>query len=185
MKDQSPISKTISFSSTKLAEFGRVAANSGWVKFHCGLRPEALGRLFSDMGWTVPGEKNSLEKLDGKFRSGSFTLTANGDSKLAVKSPDGRVNPHAECSVDFTECHGFECHRLELEGRKGKGFRRELRFSVKVEDREAAAKLEAYMTSIPDETRGTLKLRYTVEPEQEELVIATAEQRQAVLAAND
>lgn len=162
----------ITFPSAKIAEFGRVDPASGWIKFQCALNDKSLATLFGHMGWDQPGELTQLEKLDGKLVGGNLILT----------SKDKLVD--AEVEVDFKAINSFACHRFELEGRKKKGFRRELRFSASFEDVEACAKLESYMTQC-DNARGSLKVTYYPAPEQTEMPLQSEEARQATLPESD
>jgi hypothetical protein len=181
-----PESFQITFPSSRIAEFGRVDPESGWVKFRCHLAPKNIEPLFNHFGWQVPGEKVSLDKLDGKLAGGHFIMTAKPDEeqRLKLKSKDGRVDTDMEINIEYLTIDGFECHRLELEGRKKKGFRRELRFKAKFNCEDGAANLEAYMMRT-DNARGSLKVTYVKEPEQTNLVpdgvTASEDQRQGAL----
>ncbi len=146
---------SITFQGAKIAEFGRVDPLSGWIKFHCSLGA-GLEKLFEIMGWDIPGNKTTLEKLEGKLDGGHFILTAK--DKLV----------DAEVDIEFVAIKGFECHRFELEGRKKKGFRRELRFAVSFKCVDGCANLESYMMRT-DNARGTLKVSYLKEAVQEEI----------------
>lgn len=146
----------ITFPSVKIAEFGRVDPSSGWIKFHSSL-PKGFEKLFALMGWDAPGDKTMSQKLEGKLEGGHLILTAK--DKLV----------EAEVDVAYLSITDFQCLRLELEGRKGKGFRRELRFQVKFVEEGAAAKLEAYQFEC-DNARGGLKVTYLIEQVQQELV---------------
>lgn len=171
---------TFSISNVKLAEFGRTDPADGWIKFHAALG-KGFESLFEMMKWQVPGPHTALQRLDGKIPEGTLLLKSTED-KLKAESPDGTVKSDAEVNIEFDSINGFECHRLELEGRKKKGYRRELRFTIKYHCRDGAANLEAYMMAT-DNARGSLRIAYTREPEQQELdgVQATEEQRQAVM----
>ncbi len=158
---------SITFAGAQIAEFGRVDPASGWIKFRCSLGG-GLDALFGRMGWDVPGEKTAMEKLDGKLSGGNFILTAK--DKLI----------EAEVDVAYVTVTDFACHRFEIEGRKKKGFRRELRFSVSFTEDDACAKLENYMMT-SDNARGSLKVVYYPEQVQEDLDLSSDEARQAVL----
>lgn len=146
----------ITFPSVKIAEFGRVDPSSGWIKFQSSL-PKGFEKLFDLMGWDVPGDKTMSEKLEGKLEGGHLILTAK--DKLV----------EAEVDIEYISITDFSCLRLELEGRKGKGFRRELRFNVKFKQQDACALLEGYQFA-SDNARGSLKVNYLVEPVQTSLV---------------
>lgn len=151
-----PRMNQITFPSVKIAEFGRVDPSSGWIKFQSSL-PKGFEKLFDLMGWDVPGDKTMSEKLEGKFEGGHIILT----------SKDKLVE--AEVDIEYVSITDFQCLRMELEGRKGKGFRRELRFNVKFKDETTCALLEAYQFKC-DNARGSLKVTYLVEPVQTTLV---------------
>jgi hypothetical protein len=165
------------------------------------LSPANLKTLFEHMGWPIPGDKSSMEKLDGELKGGTFILSAKLDddqiAKLKLKSPDGSFDSGAEVDLEFEKIGTFECHRFELPNRKGKGFRRELRFKATfpAKCQDALTNLESYMART-DNARGTLKVRYLPEPPKQgeikldeaqgELeiggVVATEEQREATAA---
>ena len=86
------------------------------------------------MGWTEIPECYSGGSLDGDLAATVITLTPN----------DEALKRHA-IDLDTTKVHKFEVVRLELEGKKGKGFRFELRFHVKFSDVKGCRKLEEYM----------------------------------------
>jgi hypothetical protein len=162
--------KSINFAGARITEIHRVDTAGGHVKYAC-----ALGRgyetLFEKMGWTLPGEKTKSEKLEGKFEGGSLIHSAS----------DKLVN--AEYDIAYLVLSDFEMIRLEIEGKKKKGFRRELRFKATFKEQDACAKLEAYMFE-SDNARGPLKVTYYPEQVQEDLEL-TEEQRQATLKEND
>lgn len=161
--------RSLTFPSAKIAEFGRVDPESGWIKFRCSL-PKDIEKLFQVMGWDIPGEKTVSEDLEGKLKGGHLILTPklDKDELLKVKSPDGKVNTDAEVDIEFEDISSFKCLRLELEGRKGKGFRRELRFEAKFKCEDGAANLESYMMRTSN-ARGSLKVTYYTEPVQTEI----------------
>lgn len=146
---------SITFPSAKIAEFGRVDPASGWITFHCAL-PKGFEALFTLLGWDVPGDKTISESLEGKLEDGTLVLT----------SKDKLID--AEVSIDFKTITAFACKRLELEGRKGKGFRRELRFKATFKHVDGCALLEGYMMRC-DNARGSLKVTYLEQPVQTEI----------------
>jgi hypothetical protein len=143
----------VSFSAAKIAECGRVDPASGWIKFHC-LMGKGYEKLFERMDWQIPDDHTVRQTLDGALEGGYLVLTAK--DKLI----------DADVQLAFKSMTGFQCLRLELEGRKGKGFRRELRFSCTFKDLDGLAKLEAYMNAC-DNARGVLAVSYLKEPVQE------------------
>ena len=163
----------VAFPDVEIASFQRFDPSSAEVKFHAALTPANIGKLFEHFGWDVPGDKSSLYSYDGKLEGGRFII----ESKEKLKS--------AEAEVPYLICSGFACHRLNLKGRKKKGFRRELRFKITLDAADACAKLEGYMMTVG--ASGALKLSYVEQPEQTTLVPgdveATEEQKQAVLGA--
>ena len=103
--------------------------------------------LFEMQGWQIPGDKTTLQGLEGKLTDGHFILSSR--DKLIP----------AEVDLKFKSVTGFQLLRLELEGRKGKGFRRELRFTVTFEEVDGCAKLESFMMKAPGSS-GSLKITY-------------------------
>lgn len=166
---------SITFGATKIADFGRIDETTGWVRFHTNLRADCA-ELFERMGWLTPENRCSRKNLDGVLSGGYFILSC--QDKLV----------DAEVNIEFQSIKGFECHRFELEGRKKKGFRRELRFRATFKCQDGAANLESYQIRTAN-SRGSLKVVYLKEQEtpgvdenqlQIPEVIATDEQRSAV-----
>lgn len=184
MKTVTPVGEAllhINFQNTKLAGISRVDAESASCEFHCGIGGKGMERLFRIMGWDLPGEKSSMEKLDGKLIGGKFILTGDADpERLKVKSPNKKLDTGAEVECDFGVINSFACHRLELENRKKKGFRRELRFKASLNEPDGMAKLEAYMQATGD-GRGELKVSHLKEAEQSTIPEVTAPDQQEVL----
>ena len=146
----------VKFGSTKFSEIGRVDAGSGWIKFVCYLG-KGFEKLFDAMDWQVPDDHVTAQSLEGKLEGGSFTMTSKGE-----KLVDGEVE------IDFGTISGFKCLRMELEGRKGKGFRRELRFEATLKSEDGLALMESYMRET-DNARGVLTVNYRKEPVQQTL----------------
>ena len=164
---------------TKLAEFRRVDATSATAKFHVTLANKSISKLFRHLDWQMPGDTSSLDSFDTKLAGGNFILTAEAEETIETESKNGKVNSRAEVDIDYIQASGFQVQRLEIEGRKGKGFRRELRLTVKFKQDDGCALLEAYMMTTGSR-KGTLRLRYMPEPVQS-TIEATDEQRQAAL----
>jgi hypothetical protein len=183
--DQIAASGTLRLAGCKLADFRRVDPASASIHFHAALG-RGFEKLFDKMGWQVPTDHTTRQGLEGRLKGGNLILTANapdaGDDKIKAKSRDGKVNTQAEINLEYDTITGFQCLRLEIEGRKGKGYRRELRFEVKFSQEDGCALLESYMMQT-DNARGVLVIKYTIEPEQTAIdeVKATEEQRQAVM----
>jgi hypothetical protein len=154
--EEAPVMEKIRFEGAKMSQFGREDKAAAWVVFHCSLGAvdsRGFQGLFKRMGWSVPGEKVSMEKLDGSLSGGHFILTS--QNKLV----------DAEVEIAFGKMGGFSVHRFELEGKKKKGFRRELRFKSTFELEDGCALLESYMMR-SDNARGTLQVTYLKEPVQ-------------------
>lgn len=160
----------ITFPAAEISDFSRFDPTSGVVKFRCPLNGKELATLFGLMGWQVPGAKSSLEKLDGKLDGGTILFKATAE-KLKVKSSDGTVDPDAEVDLEYKDISDFQCHRFEIKGKKGKGFRRELRFTMTFAEKasDSCANLESYMNRTGN-APGSLKVTYFVEPVQRNLV---------------
>lgn len=157
---------TIHFSGAEIAEFGRVDATSGWIKWKVSLGKD-MPKLFEHMGWELPGVATTQESFEKKLTGGNFILTAK--DKLV----------EMEVDIAYQTAKSFTCFRFELKGRKKKGFRRELRFTMSFEQPDAAARLESYMQTVG--SVGSLKLIYYPEQVQTEIDLSSDEAQQAVL----
>lgn len=109
-------------------------------------------------------------------------------SNAQLQPKDGAL---AKWSIEFqaSAVKGFECIRYELEGKKGKGHRYELHFTVEFKDMTACALIEEHITNIGDH-KATLVISYTKAAEQTDLVnddtpSLDEERRQATLKDND
>jgi len=159
--------KSIKFTGARITEIHRVDTAGGHVKYACGLG-QGYEKLFEKMGWSIPGEKTKSEKLEGKFEGGS----------LIHQASDKLID--AQYDIAYISLSDFEMIRLQIEGKKKKGFRRELRFKATFKEQDACAKLEAYMFE-SDNARGPLKVTYYPEQVQEVIDLSSDESRQAVL----
>lgn len=157
----------IEFPSAEISEFTKFDAGSGSIKWKVSLS-KGMATLFDHMGWSMPGDATTQEGFETKLKGGNFILTAK--DKLT----------EMEIDVAFAEIKGFTCHRFELKGKKKKGYRRELRFSMSFTEQGAAGKLESYMETVGSE--GSLRVRHHPEEVQAELDLSSDEARQAVLS---
>jgi hypothetical protein len=165
----------ITFPSCTIASFSRVDPSSGEVKFHCELPLKGTDKLFERMNWQIPGETTTEQGLEGKLEGGNFILTAK--DKLVS----------AEVDISYKEIKTFKCFRFEIKKHKGKGYRRELRFTATFDASEptALAKLEAYQFQC-DNAMGSLKVNYVIQPQQQEMdVRASDDQIAAALEIRD
>lgn len=160
---------TFTLPAAKLAELRRVDAMAASCKFHC-LLGKGFESLFEMQGWQIPGDKTTLQGLEGKLTDGHFILSSR--DKLV----------QAEVDLPFKSVTNFQLLRLELEGRKGKGFRRELRFTVAFEEIDGCAKLEAFMMKATG-SAGSLKVTYLREAVQMELAEPAEEKQEPMTDA--
>lgn len=123
--------------------------------------------------------KLDLEDLPDYLTEGKSSERELVASQIILRSKDGDLAQY-EIIVQAQRVHKFELVRLEREGTKGKGTRTELRFIVKFNDPTGCAFLEEYMVKAGD-SKGTLVVSYTAQPEQEELPIADPEAMQRTL----
>ena len=161
----------IKFQAARFTEVRRVDASSASFKVvvKCGTGAK-LDELCKKMKWQIPDEHTTLQQLEGKLHGGSFVIKVN--DKLS----------DAECELAFKVINSFAIHRLEIEGRKGKGFRRELRFNGVTEELEACAAIESYMGRIGAST-GEMMVSFLKEEVQPELPLTEAQQ--STLPEND
>lgn len=164
----------------------RVDQTSAGVKFKARPSPTQLRELVERMGWPAPSLAHPVEQLDTKLKGGHFILSASPSddekAKLKVKSKDGSVDTDAQVDIEYKLMSHFELHRMEIEGKRGKSFRWELRFRAASGAKDLAANVENYIMRT-DNARGSLDIRYLEAPKQQPLdgVQATEEQRQAVM----
>ena len=121
------------------------------------------------------------EDLTATCTSGDMegTITA-GTLEMTPKQKD--LFSTAELRCEFQTLGPFEIVRLEIEGKKGKGFRREFRFNGTFDYPEGAATFESYMNRTAN-TEGTLTITYLKENVQ--TAIELTEAQQATLPEND
>lgn len=100
------------------------------------------------MSWTALPECLSGGNLDGDLAGDTFSLVPT----------EKALRQHA---IDFrsTRVHSFSAVRLELEGKKDKGHRTEVRFKVDFAAPGIAAQLEQYMLTI-GEAKSTATISY-------------------------
>jgi hypothetical protein len=148
----------IVFQRARIAEVKLSDASTGFFKFHVKIGgPSILSALCKKMSWQVPDIKTTKQGLEGKLQGGHFTLLC-----------DTNIGQPFEIEIPFKIINGFEILRLELEAKKGKGFRRELRFSGTFDSPEGAATFESYMNRTAN-AEGTLTVSYLKEATQPEL----------------
>ena len=175
---------SITIPRAQISLIGRVDATSASAKFRSRPSPAELRIVFEKMGWSAPGKNRTQENLVGKFQGGNFILSAKLDDaekgKLKLKSLDGKLDTEAEIDIEYESISGFQCLRMEIEGKRGKGFRFELRFSCISKSPDFAANLESYMLRT-DNARGSLQIYYLPEAKQTPIgdCGATEEQRDA------
>ena len=160
------------FSRARIAEVKLSDASTGSFKFHIKMGPpKQLDSLCRKMGWQVPDDKTTEQGLEGKLEGGSIVLLC-----------DTNIGKAVEIDMPFKAISGFKLLRLELEQKKGKGFRRELRFNGTFDYAEGAATFESYMNRTAN-TEGTLTVTYLKENVQ--TAIELTEAQQATLPEND
>lgn len=149
------MANTITFTAAKLESFSR-NQNGGKAKFSCGLNTKVM----QAMGWVEIPECLTGADLEGELHATAAQFIPS-DTQLEAHKFD----------LEISEISKFESVRLEIEGKKGKGHRTELRFVVEFGDQRGAAKLEKYMVSAAGDSKASLKVSYTPEPVQGELLV--------------
>ena len=144
------MAEKLQFSSVELDKFSRSKDGTA-AKFRASLNAAVIGK----MGWTEIPECLTGADLEGDIVAISLELIP--DEKLLTK--------HA-CQLDLAQINAFKTVRLELEGKKGKGHRTELRFTVTSQDPQAARKLELYMLTCG---KSKLLVSYEKQAQQEPL----------------
>lgn len=107
--------------------------------------------IIKQMGWTELLDHEKSVDLTGALAA--QTITLNGSGTLST----------FEVSIEAQSVGAFVGVRREIEGKKQKGFRHELHFSMKSADRTGARDLEKYILSIP-EGKGTMIVMHSPTP---------------------
>lgn len=103
------------------------------------------------------------DALNWKEEMPEFMAGANLDGDLHATTcelipSESELKRHG-IEIEINRVTKFEVVRLELEGKKGKGTRTELRFKVHFTDKAGGKKLEQYMLTI-GEGKGSLTVSY-------------------------
>jgi hypothetical protein len=144
------MAERLQFSSVELDKFSR---NSKGV--HADFSSALNSSVMQAMGWTDIPECLTGADLEGEIACISMELIPT----------DTLLKKHA-IELDLASLHTFQTVRRELEGKKGKGYRTELRFKVTCQDQQGARKLEAYMLTAG---KSTIKVSYEKQAKQEEM----------------
>ena len=131
------------FPTVELESFGR-DREGGTAKFKSTLS----GDVMSAMGWVEMPECATGADLEGELAVRTFELTPKDEGLKRHRT-----------EIEVHKVGKFKTVRLELEGKKGKGHRTELRFTVWFADTTGARKLEEYIL-----TAGKSKLVLSYEP---------------------
>lgn len=129
-------------------------------------------KVIRSMGWTQLADHEKSVDLDGALAAQTATLNGNGTLSTF------------EVSIEAQSVSGFVGVRREIEGKKKKGFRHELHFTLKSADKTGARDLEKFIQSIP-EGKGTMIVMHSPAPPKQDELGLTEEQRQATLEEND
>lgn len=157
----------VQFSSARLDKFSRIKkeGSSTWV---CPWNAKAA----EAMKWPAeihPSETGS--NLEGVLHAESFE----------VKPSKAELAKHA-FTLSGATASGFETARREtVDGKKGKGHRTELWFTVKFSDPNGMRKLEQWWNSVGAE-KGSVTISYVSQPP---LPLQSEEAKQATLPEND
>ncbi len=144
------MAEKLTFTSVELDKFGR--SKTGVVaKFTSSLNSQVIGK----MGWSEIPECMTGADLEGEIVCISLELIPD----------EGLLKKHA-IQLELAQITSFKTVRLELEGKKGKGHRTELRFAVTSMDVKGARKLEEYMLTAG---KSKLVVSYEKQAKQEDL----------------
>lgn len=160
------MAQTLTFSKVVIKKFDR-DPNGGTVQ----VSASPTKTVAKAMGW---------EDLPSWQKSGTARgkLTANKVEFIPVHND---LSKH-QFELATIAIRDFEFVRLEVKKGKGaqksKTSRTELHCKIDFNDENGAKKLESYFQSVPE---SSLKVTYEKEPEQEDLPMATEDQRQAAI----
>lgn len=133
----------ITFTSAVLESFSR-SSKGGHAQFTASWNQNVAKAL----GWTELPDCLSGANLDGDLAASSMEL----------RPSDKQLSKHG-IELDITRVHKFEAVRLELEGKRGKGHRIEIRFKVAFAAPGTCEQLETYLLTI-GEGKGSLTVSY-------------------------
>lgn len=131
--------------------------------------------LIRSRGWAELGDHEESVRLTGALAA--HTITLNGAGTLSS----------FEVSIEAQSVGDFEGVRREVKGKKNKGFRHELHFKAKSNDKTGCRDLEKFLLSIPEE-KGTMIVMHSPDkPKQGDLegIEADEEAAQSTLEEND
>ncbi len=157
----------VDFTGVTLKSISRKPSSGGEAKFSANL----TSAVAKKMAWGDIPTWETSSTLEGDLAAQSMVLGAK-DTLMAAY----------EISVDIQNASSFEAIRKELPGKRAKGFRHVLHFTVKFAD-NAMGLLEEYMLKVPEE-KGNMTILYVPRAAQQDIQ-QTEEQRQATLAEND
>ena len=116
------------------------------------------------------------------LKSGRPGGEINGATTASLVPTDKELKRHA-IDLAVSAVYGFEIVTLEIEGKRDKGTRHEVRYKVDFCDPKGARKLEEYRTVVGD-GKGNFTVSY-VEQTKLDLPAATQEQMEAVSEEED
>lgn len=152
----------LSFTSVQLLGFSR-DSNGGRANFSSAMSNPIMKAL----SWIEMPNCLIGGKLEGELAA----------TVIELEPKEKELAKH-RTSLDVQRIGKFNTVRLELESSRGKGHRTELRFTVSFPDPEGCAKLERYFLTCG---KSTLTVSYEKAAQQEEIPLATDEQKQAVM----
>lgn len=156
----------ISFKSIVLLGCSRRAGKNAHIAFACPYTEE----IAKAMEWGEITERAPAATLEGELAAIALSI-APGDSSLKLHAFD----------LEQATVHKFQIVRTDIEGKRDKGKKTELRFQVSTADPEACAKVETYLAVI-GQAKSKMTLSYA---KQEVLFEATEEQAEATSEEND
>jgi threonyl-tRNA synthetase len=127
-----------------------------------GIGPPVENGFFYEFLREEPFTPDDLVKIEKKMHELAAQDLPN-ERKLLPK--EEALKRHA-IALDTNKVAKFELVRREIEGKKGKGHRQELQFTVWFQDIKGARKLEEYLLTCG---KSTLSISYTKQPQQADL----------------
>ncbi len=144
------MSEKLTFTGVELLGFSR-DSEGGKAKFSSSLTSAVIKK----MGWGEIPEFVTGTSLEGELAAISVELV-----------PKEQELQRHQIQLDTRQVSKFLTVRLELEEKKGKGHRTELRFTVTFQDPKGARKLEEYMLTC---RKSTLIVSYEKQAQQADL----------------
>jgi len=161
------LTKTVTFTSAVLKSFSR-GDSSGSAKFSASY----TNAIKEAMEWGEVVDYQKSSKLEGELTG----------RKMTIKPSDGPLEKFT-IEIDITTVYGFELVKYEVEGKRGKGHRWELHFTVDFNDPTGCRYLEEFKIHC-GKGKSSVTISHEPQPKQGTLTETPEDDKQGKLPAN-